>query len=107
VPLQKKAHADVNEAQSGNLAKKLIEIRLKFSAQTFADLLEQQSSSLHGTQVDLRRRKSFLTAQDDQVTKDADLCRPSSTHALLKEILERATEMLFQIERRHVNHPLM
>jgi hypothetical protein len=27
-PLQKKAHADVNEAQSGNLAKKLIEIRL-------------------------------------------------------------------------------
>ncbi len=27
-PLQKKAHADVNEAQSGNLAKKLVEIRL-------------------------------------------------------------------------------
>lgn len=105
-PLQKKADADVNQAQSGNLAKKLIEIRLKFSAQTLADLLEQQSSGLHSTQVDLRRGKSVFTAQDDQVINNADLGRPSSTHALLKEILERATEMLFQIERRHISHPL-
>jgi len=69
--------------------------------------LEQQSSGLHSTQVDLRRRKSFFTAQDDQVTNDADLRRPFATHALFKEILERATEMLFQIERRHVIHPLI
>jgi len=71
-PLQKKAHADVNEAQSGNLAKKLVEVRLQFSAQTFADLLEQQSPGLHGTQVDLRWRKSFFASDHNQVTNDAD-----------------------------------
>ncbi len=71
-PLQKKARADVDEAQSGNLAKKLVDVWLKFSAQTFADLLEQQSPGFHGTQVDLRWRKSFFASDHNQVTNDAD-----------------------------------